>query len=112
MEELKEKLAKFVGFKRRCRGVVVVNHDWIETPQGGHLCIGQLPDFPNDPSACFEWLIPDHDIVSVEFKYSADDVRCWITLASDNRVQGSAPMGQEALALCRAYEKLVDGEGL
>lgn len=67
------------------------------------------PDFPNDLNACFKWLVPDHDIVKIIFTYFDDDATCTVYQGGD-WFEGSAEIGQDALALCRAFEQLIDNE--
>ena len=75
--------------------------------------IEPVPDFPNDISVCFKWLVPDN--CSVCFNHANSSVVCMLTIPrvkgyGSNIYVGKAEDKEDALALCRAIEKLMDGE--
>jgi len=106
MEELNKKLAKWAGWKYQG----TETYGWLPPNAKPKHNYYSLPGFTESLDACFKWLVPDHDIVSIEFEYSSEDVKCRVTLASGKQSQGLAPVGQDALALCKAIEKLIGEE--
>jgi len=123
-EQLRMKLAEFAGFvvmKDNYKGDrYTVGWEYPDDSK-----IGALPDFPNDLAACFRWLVPQHKrpIVGVQFHYFPGGTRCeltYITAAGFDAVESwvqaesrQADYDGEAckltsLALCLAFEKLVD----
>jgi len=118
-EKLNEKLAKFAGFKFQELEDLLpkyrheANRHWIyPTGEYNH----QLPDFTNDPNACFKWLLPDK-VSEVVFTYYDNGVDCWI-LANGQDFSGwvdakskKDAVEKSAPALCLAIEKLIDSSG-
>jgi len=122
-EELKRKMGEFAEFRYEpdlpyYYSKILVGEDGSfikEEKQIGYwvkdgMAYRELPDFTESLDACFEWLVPDHDISSIKFTYLDDDVLCRITTVSGNEFGGLAPQEQDALALCLAIEKLIDKE--
>ena len=115
-QELKRKLAERAGFTYREVGVYM--GETLDTPiiqwdsPDGRRNI-MLPDFPHSLDACFKWLVPEVDknfkVQSIQFYYHKDGVECWVVTALECYV-GSADKKEEALALCRAIEQLIDRE--
>ena len=63
-------------------------------------------------SACFKWLVPNLGKYIVRFGNPLDKVYCHLYTEATNWIMWVAetPLHQEALALCLAIEKLIDGE--
>lgn len=62
-------------------------------------------DYPNDISACFKWLVPE-----VYEKYGEVKTRELLEVWGWYVASG-AYWGKEALALCKAIEKLLEAKG-
>ena len=118
LDKLNEKLAKWVGFRQDWTGIKPAEIEvWLapgvskpESPteyffSGNNY---SLPDFTNSLDACFKWLVPlaidglaDSDLsTSTEAYYKLFDM--WLKEAQDGFVN--------ALALCFAIEKIIEGE--
>lgn len=107
-EELKEKIAEFVGFERG-KGIKTFKKEggtlytetnrWWRTPKVGKYWgeYEKLPDFPRSLDACFEWVVPKVG----QFTYLDVFLHDWI---DKFYTEEETP----ALALCYAVEKLID----
>lgn len=105
-KELNKKLAEWAGFKKH---KLYQEHSWQgwQDPTG-FLWTGERPNFTNDLNACFKWLVPQGDIEKIIFTYFTTWLACTISLNNGEYVEGLANLGQEALALCLAFNKLID----
>ena len=101
-EELRNKIAKWLGWEFHADGV-----HWRSSPDVlGCSVLENLPDFPNDLNACFEYTVPKLKYFSLYY----DRGLGWLISIDDkNRVE-MASEESPALALCRAVEKLIQGE--
>lgn len=99
-DELNKKLAEWAGFcfMDRRKGLLVF-------PDRTRRPINELPSFTESLDACFKWLVPkvksmlDTKPTSTEYyKF----LLMWIGDIEDK-------LGHEALSLCLAIEKLIDG---
>lgn len=104
VEELNKKIAEWCGFKWNST-FSIRTHGHYDTPNGQILF--ELPDFTTSLDACFEYIVPR---VFAEFGRAAleelldrwvEDILRGITSYDPKEI---------ALALCRAVEKLIDGE--
>ena len=117
-EELNRKLAEWRGFTwydEPCPYEGCSGHCGWRYPDGTTihpLGMRGLPDFTNSLDACFKWLVLDN--CSVCFNHANSSVVCMLTIprvkryGSDTCI-GKAGEGEDALALCLAIEKLIDG---
>lgn len=132
MDELNEKLALWVGFKRLPQGKRGFHYeqgqkvmDWM--PPGDYEWYHSklsVPNFTDSLDECFEWLVPS---LRVDNKYpylteiildpticETDMWYCYLRykvlhedgFIEEEEAQGSATT--EALAFCKAVEKLID----
>ena len=106
MNELNKKLAEWAGFREEFELETGVGF-WVYPDGKGD---NDLPNFPNSLDACFKWFVPDHDITCIMFIYTDDEVICKVEVAWNKEYEGVAEIGKDALALCLAIEKLIDGE--
>ena len=100
LQELNKKLAEWAGFNLTCYGhglAWFINNEALyceikdsETPEE---C---LPNFTYSLDACFKWLVPKAEEKSKIVLYD------WLVLRNTIK--------EDALALCLAIEKLIDGE--
>jgi len=109
MSELREKLAKWAGFKYGFR------YGW-DSPDGSWCRV--LPYFDESLDACFKWLVPKLTGFLYQYTITINNIRdgwaCQLYGHTDNpyipkRIDetGETP----ALALCKAIEKLIDEGG-
>ncbi len=113
-QELKEKLAKWMGLKR-----VHVNEEGYLLYCAGGLGADrwqEVPDFPQSLDACSKWIVPER-ILEITFMYSSNCVSCDIEGLSSNFFEGHVNVEsieeawtKSALALCLAVEKLIDSK--
>jgi len=110
MNELKEKLAEWAGFKHFTDkhpplvGFSGIPYEvgWLYPNGYAHY---DTPNFTKSLDDCFEWLVPKLDKVTIKYDYgSVEPFWC--------RVNGEyTTIAQTfALSLCLAIEKLIDGE--
>jgi len=123
-QELKEKLAKFAGFAfvdlpyyyEETEGSEEGSYIARKIQQGyykkDNLAYRSLPDFPKSLDACFEHLMPkavgllaDSDLsTTIEATYKLFGM--WLKVISKSPYN----VDYEAMALCLAIEKVIDGE--
>ena len=117
MEELNKKLAEWAGFRRATqeeysRGSVPQDSDWwgYRYP-GGHIK-WYLPSFTQSLDACFKWLVPKLYECNLMLCGEGMDEDYWTAEVSTNlsSMTKEAWSKAPALALCKAIEKLIDGE--
>ena len=116
MEELKKKIAEWLGFIRNKQNLGRGSeHLWLRPDSK----IGTLPDFPNDLNACFEYIVPKLIRCEIWRNLTYKDGGIvggdWSALVSTGDHSTSHPLETgvdetPALALCRAVEKLIQGE--
>jgi len=111
MDELNKKLAEWAGFKKSSLYV----EQWIypDIGESGKLdeLFDDVPNFTDSLDACFKWLVPK--LKRVGLWTTPKGFFRWevISLDKDNYYNSYyAERGNPALALCRAIEKLIDGE--
>ena len=107
VDKLNKKIAEWCGF----RGRTTTDPDWYR-PQviapGGQVIA--MPDFTTALDACFEYIVPKLGLVFDHIQLLKRD-KGWIA-----RVRGfgyhymASYYKTPAPALCRAVEKLIDGE--
>ena len=108
--ELNEKLARWAGFKRN--SVPTRNREGKYVAKWGypdHESYTNVPDFVHSLDACFKWLVPKLDQLSITVW---DNVQMYAMVYRDEHDH----MGYEAedknktpaLALCKAIEKMID----
>lgn len=115
MEELNKKLAEGVGFKRARYTTKLYDY-----PDKSKYC-ASLPDLTNSLDACFKWLVPK--LKRTEFRLHMWRVTkgwcvnvLWLEDLGGRRRERVTSEKYEAvdehpaLALCKAVEKLIDGE--
>ena len=106
MQELNEKLARWAGF-RPVMGQLSVQI-W-STPDGVHITrSSDMPDFTSDLNACFKWLVPKLQSMSLRMPATLRGDYTFICDIQGMRYSGHAQT--PALALCRAIEQLIDKE--
>ena len=119
-QKLKEKVAKFAGFFRVTPEMLikksyreVKNMHW-HFPDGSPCHF--LPNFPNDLTTCFKWLVPKGGIEEITFMFASNVVSCDIEVdykfyeGHVNVDSFKEAQKKSALALCLAIEKLIDSE--
>lgn len=99
-QELNKKLAEWAGVPLMAVDFGFPSSDVMYEP----------PNFTQSLDACFKWLVPNHDITSIMFLYTDDEVICKVEVAWSKEYEGIANIGKEALALCLAIEKLINKE--
>lgn len=128
-QELNKKLAEWAGFiQMRLNDRPHEPTLLYKFPRDSKVGVSLLPDFTQSLDACFKWLVPKlKDIYSLFLEYDAmcDDFKCYLGEVDD---EGETIIGETeyglcllalplcvfaktpALALCKAIEKLIDGE--
>ena len=112
MEELKAKIAERCGFRQERLVIPLVGIDrpdgsWV-SPENDYNEL-ELPDFTASFDACFEYIVPKWiDIIMVEQECSSDFAYAIMFKKWLQELELNIP--HVALALCRAVEKLIDGE--
>ena len=99
MEELNKKIAEWCGFKGKLAGIVGVAGE-----KEGKL-VYEIPDFTTSLDACFEYIVPKLEIATLDWQ--GGHYMVWVKVAGISYI---ASDNSPALALCRAVEKLIDGE--
>jgi len=98
--ELNKKLAKWAGFKWQ-----PITETWLYPSEGLRL---ELPDFSQSLDACFKWLVPK---LTGEWTIAIANGHDFPYVATVKNLGSSTKVGNTpALALCRAIEKLIEGE--
>lgn len=126
MSNLNDKLAKRAGFRWRYDDITRIG--WY---CNGEFYGSKLPDFPNDPNACLERLMPklleEYNIESYWFLQHDDwyysETNIWrkgstkhgYEILHDQHIAKRFEQGTDlgkitALALCKAIEQVVDAE--
>ena len=113
LQELKEKLAEFAGFRygkfdcvsslsSELNGVVTgwLSPEATSEPYKSEHFSKELPDFPQSLDACFKYLMPEVHRTLGDKEFFKFLVRWCMKVITE---------GNEALALCLETEKLVDG---
>ena len=115
MEELNKKLAEWAGFKRLPMGNKGFHFERAEKvmnwmPPGGDSWWDSMPFLPNfadSLNACFEWLVPKAiEQIKTKSNFVLSDFSAYVLLFGRWLDEGF-----DALALCKAIEKLIDGAG-
>ncbi len=114
-EELKVKIAEWLGYKIHKYRKPVCEHIprctyWRY--KGEDVLSNELPDFPNDIKACFEYIVPkltgDGYSVSIHAGYFLGNFKCTIIKYDSDFIIEGTWYNEPALALCKAVEKLID----
>ena len=112
-QELNGKLAERVGLQVHLVDTPSRRPEMWSQSKDGFTNEGWL-DFTQSLDACFRRLVPDE--CSVSFNHSKGKVTCLLTIPRGKGIYGSntyvvqANLGEDALALCLAIEKLIDLE--
>lgn len=110
MEELNEKIAKWCGFKFSHKNKA---KNFFTGAPGRFVKfwfylngeVSELPDFPNDIKACFEYIVPK--LTSFRITYNPLYIDGYFAEIKETK-NYLATEETPALAFCRAVEKLID----
>ena len=113
--ELNKKLAGWAGFTEvKCKDCYAEPTEYgkghphsichYDYPDDSNTHV-ELPDFTQSLDACFKWLVPKAYPDSISFDYTAISFECEIKCFT-KLYHGKGE--REALALCKAIEKLID----
>ena len=108
-EELKEKIAKWLGWEFHSDGV----HWRMSSGILGWSLLENLPNFPNDISACFERIEPKIKSLDCYWQINAGGPGCIASIRKRSewrtgRTEYISEAETAALAFCLAVEKLID----
>jgi len=112
---LNEKLLVFAGFEfvRNATPSGGVYYDRIVQPDGKHIHVSELPDFPSSVDACFAHLVPichkRLGSITILSTYDVDNSNWFYHAFIGAKGKGTAET--PSLALCEAIEYLLDREG-
>jgi len=115
--ELNEKLARWAGFKKNVMGHRRPDGRYASLwhyPDG--LDYAAVPDFANDISACFKWLVPKVISMGLRCEWgTASKVNSFSIHDEWGRLYAAAHCDRgkgelDALALCRAIEQMIELE--
>ena len=112
---LKRKLAEWAGWKYKADSPYSRETSYGWQAPNDWLWQNSPPDLTNSLDACFKWIVPEN--CSVCFNHMKGNVVCLLTIPKGTGIYGSyvissgkVSKGEDALALCLAIEKLIDGE--
>jgi len=116
--DLNEKLARWAGFEYLGMGEGEESGLYLwEYPaaegrgtqdQPRDAEIGELPDFCNDLSACFKWLVPKLERVVLTFSAGVS-LPYYAEADPSGRISFGVHDVTAALALCKAIDEMIDG---
>jgi len=115
-KELNEKLAKWAGWRQLPLGKRGFHYEgtvrlpnWIApeyTNEQYYMSRSYPPNFTNSLDACFKWLVPKLDYYCLTPEDNSKGYYAEVLIGEDYAEYFQAKT--QALALCRAIEKLID----